>query len=484
MLGEMDPGGLAEYVKCPARQAIALPEPYPFEEAACLPITFGTAWRMLVTHARVQPGEDVLVHGAVGGVGLAAIQIAKLAGARVFATASTAEKLERATELGADVAINYADDKDWDATVRRLTGKRGVDVIVETVGAATWERSIRALGKGGRLVTSGATSGPIGPTDIRYLFRREHTIQGSNGWTHNDLLTIVRARLRRKAASGHRPRATARAGRRRRAGDGAARGHRQGRHPAVGRTRPGPRHAVRRLTPGGRRTTFGAVDSAGWTTSGPSSRVPETDRMGVRAARTRGQSKAEPGATQVATARPGRAPNPQATPPPFSRPSHGRPPASATRRMPTSTGWTVTSSAWKRFRDPSPSDRSVRRSWSPGSCRVAAPCWTAARSTSTTPGRPPRSDDIRGSSAYPISAPCSRCRCYGMVPPSGSSSSGGRASGRSRRSRSSSSGPSPTRERSPSRTSVCARRSRHANRELTEGARAGDCDGRDPADHL
>ena len=152
----------------------------------------------------------------------------------MFATASTAEKLERATELGADVAINYADDKDWDATVRRLTGKRGVDVIVETVGAATWERSIRALGKGGRLVTSGATSGPIGPTDIRYLFRREHTIQGSNGWTHNDLLTIMRARLRREAAPGRRPRAAARADRGRRAGHGAPRGHRQGRHPAVG----------------------------------------------------------------------------------------------------------------------------------------------------------------------------------------------------------------------------------------------------------
>jgi NADPH:quinone reductase-like Zn-dependent oxidoreductase len=192
MLGEMDPGGLAELVRCPAAQAIPLPEGYGFEEAACLPITFGTAWRMLVTHARVEPGDDVLVHGAVGGVGLAAIQIAKLAGARVFATASTAEKLDRATELGADVVINYAEDADWDVTLRRLTDKRGVDVIVETVGAATWERSIRALGKGGRLVTSGATSGPIGATDIRYLFRREHTIQGSNGWTHNDLLTIAR----------------------------------------------------------------------------------------------------------------------------------------------------------------------------------------------------------------------------------------------------------------------------------------------------
>ncbi|HZS34226.1 MAG TPA: zinc-binding dehydrogenase [Methylomirabilota bacterium] len=192
MLGEMDPGGLAEYVRCPARQAIPVPDSYPLEQAACLPITFGTAWRMLVTHARVRPGEDVLVHGAVGGVGLAAVQIAKLAGAHVLATASTAEKLDRATELGADATINYAEDVEWDVTVRRLTGKRGVDVIVETVGAATWERSIRALGKGGRLVTSGATSGPIGATDVRYLFRREQTIQGSNGWTHNDLLTIAR----------------------------------------------------------------------------------------------------------------------------------------------------------------------------------------------------------------------------------------------------------------------------------------------------
>ena len=167
MLGEMDPGGLAEYVTCPASQAIPLPEHYPFEEAACLPITFGTAWRMLVTHARVQPGDVVLVHGAGGGVGLAAMQIAKLR-ARASSPPRRRPRSSRARRVGADVAINYADDEDWDATVRRLTGKRGVDVIVETVGAATWERSIRALGKGGRLVTSGATSGPIGPTDIRY----------------------------------------------------------------------------------------------------------------------------------------------------------------------------------------------------------------------------------------------------------------------------------------------------------------------------
>ena len=88
--------------------------------------------------------------------------------------------------------INYAEDKEWDVTVRRLTGKRGADGLDDHVDAAVWERSIRALGKGGRLVTTGATSGPIGQTDIRYLFRREHTIQGSNGWTHNNLLTITR----------------------------------------------------------------------------------------------------------------------------------------------------------------------------------------------------------------------------------------------------------------------------------------------------
>ena len=191
MLGELDPGGLAEYVKCPAGQAIALAEGYTFDLAACLPITYGTAWRMVVTYGRINPGDVVVVLGAGGGVAVAAIQIAKLMGARVIATASTDDKLARARLFGADETINYVSDVDWDIQVRRLTGKRGADVIIETVGESTWERSIRALGKGGRLVTSGATSGPIGRTDIRYLFRREQTIQGSNGWTHNDLLRVT-----------------------------------------------------------------------------------------------------------------------------------------------------------------------------------------------------------------------------------------------------------------------------------------------------
>ncbi len=191
MLGEIDPGGLAEYVKCPANQAIPIPAGYSFDEAACLPVTYGTAWRMVVTHGRVKPGEVVLVLGAGGGGAVAAIQIAKLLNARVIATASTEEKLERAKEFGADDVVNYVEDEEWDQTVRRLTGKRGVEVVIESVGSATGERSIRALGKGGRLVTCGATSGTIGPTDIRYLFRREQILLGSNGWTHEELEEVA-----------------------------------------------------------------------------------------------------------------------------------------------------------------------------------------------------------------------------------------------------------------------------------------------------
>src|SRR5262249_42713590 len=139
----------------------------------------------------VVPGDVVVVTAAAGGVGLGAVQLAKLQGARVIALASSDEKLARLKTLGADETINYVSDPDWDGTVRRLTAKRGADVIIETVGASPWERSIRALGKGGRLITSGATAGPVAPTDIRYLFRREHRILGSNGWTHNELIRLA-----------------------------------------------------------------------------------------------------------------------------------------------------------------------------------------------------------------------------------------------------------------------------------------------------
>ena len=191
MLGEMDPGGLAEFVKVPAKQAITIPAHYPFDQAACLPVAWGTAWRMVVTHGDLTPGDVVVVTAAAGGVGVGAVQIAKLQGARVIALASSDAKLARLKTMGADETINYVAEKDWDVAVRRLTAKRGADLIIETVGESTWEKSIRALGKGGRLVTCGATSGPIGQTDIRYLFRREHRILGSNGWTHNELVRLA-----------------------------------------------------------------------------------------------------------------------------------------------------------------------------------------------------------------------------------------------------------------------------------------------------
>ena len=200
MLGERDDGGLAEFVKCPGTQAIPMPPEYKFEEAAALPITFGTAYRMVITRGQVRPDDVVVILGAGGGVGIAALQLAKLVGARVIATASTEKKLECARKLGADYLVNYVTDKEWDQTIRKITAKRGADVVIESVGAASWEKSIRCLGKGGRLVTCGATSGPMATTDIRYVFRRELNIIGSDGWTHNELRRVIGLAFQRKLA--------------------------------------------------------------------------------------------------------------------------------------------------------------------------------------------------------------------------------------------------------------------------------------------
>jgi len=178
IIGEHVDGGYAELAKAPGRNAFLIPEHISFEEAAAVPLVFLTAWRMLVTKAKVKPGEDVLILGAGGGVASAAIQIAKLCGARVFVTASTDEKLQKAKELGADVLINYG-KAEFDKEIWRLTNKRGVDVVIDNVGAATWSRSLRSLAKEGRLVTCGATTGPIGETDIRYVFWRQLKIFGS-----------------------------------------------------------------------------------------------------------------------------------------------------------------------------------------------------------------------------------------------------------------------------------------------------------------
>ena len=178
ILGEHVNGGYAEHVVVPARNVARLPTDFPFETAAAAPLVYQTAWRMLVSRAQVKPGEDVLILGAGSGVSTAAIQIAKLAGCTVYTTSSSDEKLQRAKEIGADVLVNYK-EVPWSKAVWELTGKRGVDVVVDHVGAATFKDSIRSLRKGGRLVTPGATTGGVTELDLRYVFWRQLTIMGS-----------------------------------------------------------------------------------------------------------------------------------------------------------------------------------------------------------------------------------------------------------------------------------------------------------------
>ncbi len=178
IVGEHTHGGLAEYVKVDGRNVLKLPDAISYEGAAAFILVNMTAWRMLVTRAQLGPGEDLLILGVGGGVSSAAVQIGKLCGARVWVTSSSDEKLGRAKGLGADECVNYAKE-DWTKAVLEKTGKRGVDVVLENVGAATWKGSLRVLAKGGRVVTCGATSGPIGETDIRVVFWKQLKLIGS-----------------------------------------------------------------------------------------------------------------------------------------------------------------------------------------------------------------------------------------------------------------------------------------------------------------
>jgi NADPH:quinone reductase-like Zn-dependent oxidoreductase len=199
ILGEHTHGGLAEYVKVDARNVLKLPDHVGFEDGASFILVNMTAWRMLVSQARLRAGEDLLVLGVGGGVSSTAVQIGKLCGARVWVTSASDEKLNRARELGADECINYS-KADWARVVFQKTDRRGVDVILENVGAATWKDSIRSLVKGGRLVTCGATSGPIGETDIRIVFWKQISIIGStmsNRREFNEVMTqLFRGRLK------------------------------------------------------------------------------------------------------------------------------------------------------------------------------------------------------------------------------------------------------------------------------------------------
>lgn len=196
LFGYMVPGGYAEYVKAPAVNVIPAPPHLSHEEAAAIPLVFVTAWHMLITRAGLKPAEEVLVLGAGSGVGSAAIQIAKAAGARVIATGGTDEKLAKARELGADETILHS-KSDIAAEVKRLTDRRGVDIVFEHVGQATWEKSIRSLAVGGRLVTCGATTGFEGKIDIRYLFSRQISILGSYMGSKAELLSVMKLVERR-----------------------------------------------------------------------------------------------------------------------------------------------------------------------------------------------------------------------------------------------------------------------------------------------
>ncbi len=178
VIGEHRSGGYAEYIAVPAINIIPKPANLNFHEAAAFPLTFLTAWQMLVTKCRVQPADWVLVLAAGSGVGVAAIQIAKLHGARVIAAASSEAKLAKAQALGADFLINYT-QQNFRTAAREITNRRGVDIIFEHVGEKTWDDSIKALAPGGRIVTCGATTGYRALTDLRYLFSRNLTLFGS-----------------------------------------------------------------------------------------------------------------------------------------------------------------------------------------------------------------------------------------------------------------------------------------------------------------
>jgi NADPH:quinone reductase-like Zn-dependent oxidoreductase len=178
MLGETRDGTNADLCAVPARSLLPLPEGVAWADAAAVPLTYLTAWRMLVARCGIRAGDDVLVHAAGSGVSIAAIQIAKLCGARVLTTASSDDKLAKAKKLGADVVINYARD-DVLGAVKAATGKAGVDIVVDHVGEATFETSLRALKKGGKVVTCGATSGPKLAADLRLIFFKSLSILGS-----------------------------------------------------------------------------------------------------------------------------------------------------------------------------------------------------------------------------------------------------------------------------------------------------------------
>jgi NADPH:quinone reductase-like Zn-dependent oxidoreductase len=178
-------------IAVPSANVIPIPDSFNFNQAASVPLVFVTAWHMLVGRAGIRPGQTVLVLGASSGVGIAAIQIAKLFHCRVITTAGDEAKLAKGRELGADFGINHYQQR-ISEEVRRITNKQGVDVVVEHVGAATWDESVRSLKSGGTLVTCGATTGPHVAIDLRHLFGRQLSLLGSYMGTMGELHEVLK----------------------------------------------------------------------------------------------------------------------------------------------------------------------------------------------------------------------------------------------------------------------------------------------------
>lgn len=195
MIGEHTRGGLADLAVVPAANLHRLPDALSFETAAALPVSYQTAWRALISRARLRPAEDVLVLGASGGTAIAAIQIARLLGARVFAVTSGPAHVEGVRALGADFVYDR-NEVDFSREVFRDTDRRGVDVVVENVGEATWRQSLRSLARGGRLVTYGATTGPVGDTDLRLLFWKQLELIGSTMASQAEFSAMLRSAFR------------------------------------------------------------------------------------------------------------------------------------------------------------------------------------------------------------------------------------------------------------------------------------------------
>ncbi len=185
MMGEEIPGGMAEFARVPEENLVPIPDGVGFEAAAALPVAYGTALRMLVTRGRLQAGEKILILGASGGVGTACVQLAKMIGA-----AGSDDKLLKLRELGADHLVNYK-TQDFSKETWRISGKKGVDVVVNYTGGDTWIPSLKTLRKGGRILTCGATAGYDPAEDLRYIWVREIDVMGCNGWTKEDIATLL-----------------------------------------------------------------------------------------------------------------------------------------------------------------------------------------------------------------------------------------------------------------------------------------------------